>query len=354
MTDVDPVQGSIFKDNGSNGYVSLVRVCGGVKCIEKRIHDILIGRERNEDVGQEQRGRINEKFHKECVILSQMRHPNIVQFVGVQYHRDNSLSLIMEYLPMSMDKCLARCNSENFSIPLCFKLSILRDVAYGLLHLHVHQIVHRDLSAGNILLTSDLRAKIADLGMSKHLNPATISKLTTAPGALYIMPPEAMEENCQYTDKIDIFSFGVLSLELILQKCPSVSNSGITPQRAKDKEVEIGKRIQSIEELSHLCQGEVKSIVCACLQDVPDKRPPSLRLKDRFEHLCHVYPNERGDTIAMLQAIHKLVCCCILLSVSFPLNFPAPMHTQEIMVRSGHRLQCKMPTAPTIIFTQWI
>ena len=309
MTDVNPVQGSKFKDHGSNGYVSLVRVCGGVKCIEKRIHDILIGRGGNEDVGQEQRGGISEKFYRECVILSQLRHPNVVQFVGVQYHRDNSLSLIMEYLPMSMDKCLARCNSENFSIPLCFKLSILRDVAYGLLHLHVHQIVHRDLSAGNILLTSDLRAKIADLGMSRHLNPATMSKLTPGPGALYVMPPEAFEANCQYTNKIDIFSFGVLSLELMLQKCPSVSNSGITTQHVENKEVDIGKRIQSIEEVSHLCQGEVKSIVCTCLQDVPDKRPPALRLKDRFEHLCHDYPNEMGDTIAMLQAINKLVCC---------------------------------------------
>ena len=313
MTDVIPDQGSKLKDHGSNGYVSLVRVCGGVKCIEKRIHDILIGRGRNEDVGQAQRGRISEKFYKECVILSQMRHPNIVQFVGVQYHRDNSLSLIMEYLPMSMDKCLARCNSENFSIPLCFKLSILRDVAYGLLHLHVHQIVHRDLSAGNILLTSDLRAKIADLGMSRHLNPATMCKLTTAPGALYVMPPEAMEDNCQYTDKIDIFSFGVLTLELMLQKCPSVSNSGITLQHAIDKELEIGKRIQSIEEVSRLCKGEVMSIVCACLQDVPGKRPPALRLKDRFEHLCHVYPNERGDTIDMLQIIYKLVRCIIII-----------------------------------------
>ena len=316
MTDVDPVQGSIFKDNGSNGYVSLVRVCGGVKCIEKRIHDILIGRGGNEDVSQEQRGRINEKFYKECVILSQMRHPNVVQFVGVQYHRDNSLSLIMEYLPMSMDKCLARCNLEDFSIPLYFKLSILRDVAYGLLHLHVHQIVHRDLSAGNILLTSDLRAKIADLGMSRHLNPATMSKLTTAPGALYIMPPEAMEDNCQYTDKIDIFSFGVLVLELMLQKCPTISKSKLTDQHWKDKELEIGKRIQSIEEVSRLCKGEVKSIVCACLQDVPDKRPPSLRLKDRFEHLCHDYPNERGDTIDMLQIIGKLVCISIVSSLS--------------------------------------
>ena len=113
----------------------------------------------------------------------------------------------------------------------------------------MHQIVHRDLSAGNILFTSDLRAKIADLDMSRHLNPATMSKLTPGPGALYVMPPEAFEANCQYTNKIDIFSFGVLSLELMLQKCPSVSNSGITTQHVENKEVDIGKRVQSIEEV---------------------------------------------------------------------------------------------------------
>ena len=264
---------------------------------------------RTEAVDEEGKRSITEKFHRECILLSQMRHPNIVQFMGVRFNREKCPSLIMEYLPMTVDKCIDRCNLAGFSIPLCFKLSILRDVSYGLLHLHLHEpsIVHRDLSAANILLTSDLRAKIADFGVSRILTLAelrqNLTKLSKAPGAPYIMPPEACEEDCQYDFKIDIFSFGVLALYLLGQECPEVSDSRLTEQHVAKKEIQIGKRFKYIEKVSHTCSSDIVSLVRACIQDLPEKRPATAELNNTCEHFCEQHPNEQGDTIQMLQTI---------------------------------------------------
>ena len=168
LSNIEPIEDSSFSDSGCCGSVSLVQINGGVKCIAKRVHEILIGYGVYESVGEQQKQGVMEKFQDECIYLSRMRHPNIVQFMGV-HSKNGRLSLIMEFLPMSVKKCIERCNSEHFTIPTSSKLSVLRDVTYGLLHLHSLSIAHRDLSAQNILLTSDLRAKIADLGVSKIL-----------------------------------------------------------------------------------------------------------------------------------------------------------------------------------------
>ena len=305
LTNVEPVRDSTFSDSGCYGSVSLVEVNGGAKCISKRIQDILVGYGIHENVGEVQKRSMEDKFRDECIYLSRMRHPNIVQFVGV-HSKNSRLSLIMEFLPMSMRKCIDRCNSEHFTIPTSSKVSILKDVIYGLVHLHSLSIAHRDLSAQNILLTSDLRAKIADLGVSKLLTPLQQSRLTKSPGAPDIMPPETRKENCQYTCQIDIFSFGVLSLYLILQEYPNVSDEGLIPDHLRNKEIEVGRRIRHIHEVPRFCHGSVP-IIRGCLQDLPEKRPHAFQLKRDFEYLCKHYPRKYNDAIEMLQAVHRLV-----------------------------------------------
>jgi len=196
------------KGSGSYGVVYEVTV-DGVPCIAKRLHDILVSPE----VPRKQRTYIEQKFRDECVLLSQLRHPNIVHFIGIHYgSNQDDMSLIMECL----DTDLARCLETQPNISIEVKLSILLDVSYGLLYLHTHspKIIHRDLTAPNILLTRDKRAKIADLGVSKLLDPRTQAAMrqTKAPGTIYYMPPEALLENPNYDETLDIFSFGHLAL----------------------------------------------------------------------------------------------------------------------------------------------
>ena len=154
-TTIDSVEGlnkEKERGRGSFGAVYEVRV-DGVPCIAKRLHDILVGRRGMEPVGDEQRTAAISHFRRECDILSCLRHPNVVQFMGVHCGSDEAdISLIMEYMHMDLGDCIKRYPS----IPLPYKTSILRDVAYGLAYLHSHNIIHRDLNAGNILLTESL------------------------------------------------------------------------------------------------------------------------------------------------------------------------------------------------------
>ncbi len=105
------------------------------------------------------------------------------------------------------------------SISMCMKLSILKDIACGVSHLHSTGIVHRDLNSGNVLLTSSLHAKVADLGVSRIIDsrPQYLSGLTLVPGAIDYMPPEALRANPVYGPKLDCFSFGHLALYLAIE-----------------------------------------------------------------------------------------------------------------------------------------
>ena len=124
----------------------------------------------------------------------------------------------MEYLPLSLTQCL----ETHQDFPLQIKYSILLDVAKGLNYLHCKRppIVHRDLTANNILLTSNFIAKISDLGVSRMADTFKQHHLTTAPGNAVVMPPEALKDNPSYDHKLDVFSFGCLILHVFTHQWP--------------------------------------------------------------------------------------------------------------------------------------
>ena len=180
----------------------------GATCVGKRVLDILVGLGGYENVGAEQYSPLIDKFKFECDLLRCFRHPNVVQFMGIyQPSKDvRGLTLVMEKLCMD-----AKHFIENYkNVPLSIKLRILKDTSNGLLHIHSHRVIHRDLNAGNILLTDDLRAKVADFGMSRVINTSgkIHGQLTKMPGAPDYMPPEA--KTADYDQSIDSFSLGII------------------------------------------------------------------------------------------------------------------------------------------------
>ena len=183
----------------------------GLICAGKKIHEVLI---HADNEGAED---LAVKYVQECQIIAGLRHPNIVLFLGVCFLDNSSLPvLVIEKLDCSLDDLL-----ENVAtIPLALKRSMLEDVARGLLYLHKHNIIHRDLTARNVLLTTSLVAKVTDFGNSRFVDfqPGELARtLSRLPGTLVYMPPEALEASSRYGTSLDIFSFGHLALFVGLQ-----------------------------------------------------------------------------------------------------------------------------------------
>ena len=182
-------------------------------CAAKNIHDVLL------EVGNIGVRDIAAKYVQKCQLMSDLCHPNITLFVGLCFLPNCQFPLlVMERLDESLDDLL-----ENVpNIPLSLKFSMLEDVARGLLYLHKHdpQIIHRDLTAKNVLLTSSLVAKITDLGNSRIVNiqPGQLAQtLSRNPGTLVYMPPEALTAAARYGPSLEIFSLGHLGIFVGLQ-----------------------------------------------------------------------------------------------------------------------------------------
>lgn len=191
---------------GAYGTVTQVDipVCGAAK----KVHDCFLGN-----------AIITTQFVKELRLMSTLRHENLVQFLGLYFDGTTQLpALVMERLLTSLHDFLE--HDGSLSINMYLKCSILHNVARGIGYLHQQSpsIIHRDLSARNVLLTSELVAKIADMGMARFLPPRIAATMTTAPGASIYMPPEATAPSTSDADKsnydssIDVFSLGVITL----------------------------------------------------------------------------------------------------------------------------------------------
>ena len=207
--------------SGSYGSVEEVAIPGAV-CAAKKIHHFFQDSTKMPREGIEKASR---EFVRECQLMSTLRHPHIVQFLGVCFlPRSRMPALVMEYLLTSLHDVLDHepPPPTKAFIPLSLKRSILHDVASGLAFLHSHTppIIHRDLSARNVLLNPGMVAKIADLGMARLVPALRAATMTKAPGASIYMPPEALEDKSRYDVTIDIFSIGVIAIFLLSQTFP--------------------------------------------------------------------------------------------------------------------------------------
>ena len=288
---------------GAYGRVYVVKYCETV-CAAKEIHSNLV-----EGVGQVQMQRTIESFMRECQQCSTLRHPNVIQFLGV-YYPTGAIRMRLPVMVMEMmADSLTSFVEKHEKIPVHIKYSIVHDVSLGLYYLHNHDppIVHRDLSPNNILLTAHHVAKISDLGVAKVIKADSRKTMTKAPGAIDFMPPESLTRSPVYGPSMDVFSFAGIILHTFNQQWPSPSEQVEFDPKTRTRVAlsEVDRRQQYLDKMTG--EAEVlRELVKECLDDDPAVRPTIASVCERIQVSKDAYMKEcPQDVITVLQQLEQ-------------------------------------------------
>ena len=288
----------IFKDQtlgiGSYGKVCKAK-CDDLVCAAKLMHETLFNHAERYQISPQREHRLPiRRFEQECEFLGTIRHPNIIQYLGVHQDPDNGLPvLLMELMDDNLTHYLESSPEPN---PYHTQVNICHDITLALSFLHYNNIVHRDLSSNNILLIANVRAKVTDFGMAKlgDLNPPTSQSLTftLCPGTNVYMPPEAVRSPPVYNEKIDCFSFGVITIQILTQRFPKpgdrLKEVAISDHRFPSGTIEV--RVSELERRhNHISEVDpthpLLPIALDCLNDKPCLRPSAQQLCERISAL---------------------------------------------------------------------
>ncbi|KAG9130704.1 hypothetical protein Leryth_012659 [Lithospermum erythrorhizon] len=252
---------------------------GGFGCVYKaQFDDKSYGAVKRLDGGSQD---AKKEFETEIALLSKIQHPNIITLLGYCIHEETKM-LVYELMENGSLDSQLHGSSHGSALTWHIRMKIALDAARGLEYLHEHcnpQVIHRDLKSSNILLDSNLNAKLSDFGL-------------------------AIQDG-KLTDKSDVYAFGVVLLELILGRKPveklaqAQCQSIVTwamPQltdRSKLPSI-VDPVIRDTMDLKHLYQ--VAAVAVLCVQPEPSYRP---LITDVLHSLVPLVPMELGGTLRL-------------------------------------------------------
>ena len=262
----------------------------GTVCAAKRIHELLL---QDENPGAFEN--LMAGFEVECRTWSQLRHPGVVQFLGVYFDVDGPV-LMLEKMDTSLRKYLEDYSKEEF--PLHLKAFVLRQVSQALAYLHGQNppLVHHDLSSNNILLNVvSFMTKVTDFGMSRAIDPSSLSRKSSIKGTAVFMPPEALQKVPRYDVKLDIFSIGNVIVNTLTHEWPEPE----PPNKYEGEKLialtEYQRRERYVEMFTTQERQLFLPTVHRCLENRPDKRPSSVMLVQDLRRIESTLP--RGDHV---------------------------------------------------------
>ncbi|KAF8712081.1 hypothetical protein HU200_028917 [Digitaria exilis] len=241
-------------------------------------------------------GQGDREFTAEMETIGKIKHRNLVPLLGYCKIGDERL-LVYEYMKHgSLDVVLHDKAKASVKLDWAARKKIAIGSARGLAFLHhscIPHIIHRDMKSSNVLLDSNLEARVSDFGMARLMNALdthlSVSTLAGTPG--YVPPEYYQSFRC--TTKGDVYSYGVVLLELLSGKKP------IDPNEFGDNNL-VGWAKQMVKEnrsseifdptLTNTKSGEAElyqylKIACECLDDRPNRRPTMIQVMAMFKEL---------------------------------------------------------------------
>ena len=200
-----------------------------------------------------------ERFRNEIFAMSILNHPSLLQFCG--YTQEPPYCIATKFMENgSLFHVLSK--KPDFLTPTDRTL-IAYDIARGMEFLHARGVIHRDLKSLNILIDENKRAKISDFGFVRMKSSVPMTGLI---GTVHWMAPETLLSDPHYTEKIDVYSYGILLWELLTSKQPyadqnanslpiKITNENLRPEIPKD----------TPPKLKHLIE--------TCWSKYPEQRP---------------------------------------------------------------------------------
>ena len=262
---------------GTHGDVLEVKLDDGSLCAGKRIADRMVPNASPRD--QEESAK---RFIKACQILSRLSHENVVRFHGVYFDNDDSAAF---HLPMlvteRLDKSLVEHLREQ-ALDSSVKVKVLQDVAEGLNFLHSKSVVYCNLTANNVLLSFNEQgetlpnAKLTDVAIADIIG---LSHQLEYPDRMVYLPPEVYSNPTVHANSLDVFSFGVLAIHVLLQELP--------PPMAKEGSTEVERQE---EYLSRLEGDPLLPLIKSCLDNTPFLRPSAAELVEDIKTLDTTSP----------------------------------------------------------------
>lgn len=200
-----------------------------------------------------------EDFCNEISILSRLRHPNVILFLGA-CTRPPRLSMVTEYMEMGSLYYLIHLSGQKKKLTWRRRLKMLRDICRGLMCIHRMKIAHRDIKSANCLVNRHWTVKICDFGLSRMMTESPM-KDTSSAGTPEWMAPELIR-NEPFTEKCDIFSLGVIMWELCTLSRPW---EGLPPDRVVYSVANEGSRLD-------IPEGPLGRLIADCWAE-PQERP---------------------------------------------------------------------------------
>ncbi len=196
------------------------------------------------------------RFGNEAKIVAQFRHPNIVS-VHASGEIDSAQYIVMEFV----DGGNLSERLESGALDEAEAIDVARQMADALSYSHARSIIHRDFKPGNILFTEDRMPVLSDFGVAKSASPeqASMTKVGVVIGSVQYMAPEQARGEA-ITDRIDIYSFGLVLYEML---------TGVLPSRA----LVDAKADEQVRAALSNHRPKSADLVCRCLNLDPAARP---------------------------------------------------------------------------------
>ncbi|KAL6905985.1 hypothetical protein ACP4OV_003586 [Aristida adscensionis] len=169
----------------------------------------------------------HKEFEAEAAVLGKIRHPNLLALRAYYLGPKGEKLLVFDYMPRGSLSAFLHARAPNTPVDWATRMTIAKGTARGLAYLHDDMsIVHGNLTSSNVLLDEQSNPKIADFGLSRLMTAAANSNVLAAAGALGYRAPE-LSKLKKASAKTDVYSLGVIVLELLTGKSPADTTNGM-------------------------------------------------------------------------------------------------------------------------------